>query len=77
MATSGGMFAVLQLPMNHVETSIMPPYNHITNTSRTNVIVRCREPKGEGILHNFQYGEVHANIWGLKFCVNQYLGSVM
>ena len=29
-----------------------------------------------GLFHNFQYGEVHANIWGLKFYVNQYLGSV-
>ena len=31
---------------------------------------------GGGVLPNFQYGEVHANIWGLKFYVNQYLGSV-
>ena len=31
---------------------------------------------GGGVLHNFQYGEVHANIWGLKFYVNQYLESV-
>ena len=30
----------------------------------------------QGVLHYFQYGEVHANIWGLKFYVNQYLGSV-
>ena len=28
------------------------------------------------VLHNFQYGEVHANIWGLKFHLNQYLGPV-
>ena len=29
-----------------------------------------------GVLHNFQYGDVHATIWGLKCYVNQYLGSV-
>ena len=33
-------------------------------------------PRGGGVLHNFQYREVHANIWGLKFHLNQYLGSV-
>ena len=33
-------------------------------------------PGGGGVLHNFQYWEVHANIWGLKIYVNQYLGSV-
>ena len=32
------------------------------------------EPRG--VLLNFQYAEVHANVWGLKFFVNQYLGSV-
>ena len=32
-------------------------------------------PRG-GVLHNFQHGEVHANIWGLKFYVNQCLESV-
>ena len=34
-----------------------------------------KDPGGGGVLHNFQYGEVHANIWGLKFRLNQYLGS--
>ena len=29
-----------------------------------------------GVLPNFQYREVHVNIWGLKFYVNQYLASV-
>ena len=30
----------------------------------------------QGVLQNFPYGEIHANIWGLKFYVHQYLGSV-
>ena len=27
-----------------------------------------------GVLHNFQYGEVHANIWGPKFYVKSIFG---
>ena len=29
---------------------------------------------GGGVLHNFQYGEVHANIWGAKFYVESIFG---
>ena len=29
---------------------------------------------GGGVLHNFQYGEVHANIWGPKFYVESIFG---
>ena len=30
--------------------------------------------QGGGVLHNFQYGEVHANIWGPKFYVKSIFG---
>ena len=39
-------------------------------------LVKSSSPSGGGVLHNFQYGEVHANVCGLKFYINQYLGSV-
>ena len=41
-----------------------------------NIPTKIFMPRGGGVLHNCQYGEVHANIWDLKFYVNQYLESV-
>ena len=35
---------------------------------------KTRDPRGGGLLHNFQYGEVHANIWGPKFYVKSIFG---
>ena len=44
--------------------------------TKANGITALNMLRPRGVFHNFQYGEVHANIWGLKFYVNQYMGSV-
>ena len=55
-----------------------PPYQRESESNRVLLgLLKCIFPRvgGGGYLITSNTG-VHANIWGLKFYVNQYLGSV-
>ena len=58
---------IFSLPFCKQNDVIRQSYKLVDNSKMKQGIPR-------GVLHNFQYGEVHANIWGPKFYVKSIFG---